>query len=185
MDRESQIKKALRAIGKPETPTTAAAARHFRILKDTLYRRVKTTSTIFQAAYEHQMILTMAQEQVVISWIAGPTATGFPPSKALPKSRIEDLKERFNPGSPPLGVNYIATFISRHPKLGYAYADRRDKKRAIKDVKHVYEEFFDKGSIYISKRSLSTNLESSGTKLLKNSISNLRTYTIWMRRASY
>jgi hypothetical protein len=83
-----------------------------------------------------------------------------------------------------LGVNYIATFISRHPKLGYAYADRRDKKRAIKDVKHVYEEFFDKGSIYISKRSLSTNLESSGTKLLKNSISNLRTYTIWMRRAS-
>jgi transcriptional regulator of acetoin/glycerol metabolism len=50
MDRESQKKKALRAIGKPETPTAAAAAaRHFGIPKDTLYRRVKKNSTTYQS----------------------------------------------------------------------------------------------------------------------------------------
>jgi Tc5 transposase DNA-binding domain/helix-turn-helix, Psq domain len=151
MERESRIRKALRAIGKPETPTVAAAARKFGIVTSTLYNRYRKATSTHQAAHEHQMVLTMAQEQAVVSWIAGLTATGFPPSKALLKSRIEDLKETFKPGSPPLGVNYITTFISRHPELGYAYADRRDKNRAIKGVQHVYEEFFDKVTAYFSR----------------------------------
>jgi hypothetical protein len=53
------------------------------------------------------------------------------------------------PNSPPLGVNYIATFISRHPELGYGYASRRDKNRAIKGAKGVYMDFFNKVSSYI------------------------------------
>jgi hypothetical protein len=55
-----------------------------------------------------------------------------------------------NPSSPPLGKNYIATFISRHPELGYGYASRRDKDRAIKGAESVYKDFFDNVSLITS-----------------------------------
>jgi hypothetical protein len=149
MEQEKRLKTALKAIGKPETPTVAATARKFGVALHTLYRRYRGLTTSARAAHESQMILTRAQEAAVVSWIAGLTAAGFPPSKSILQSRIEEVKNMLKPNSPPLGVNYIATFISRHPELGYGYASRRDKNRAIKGAKGVYMDFFNKVSSYI------------------------------------
>jgi hypothetical protein len=149
MEQEKLIKKALKAIGKSETPTVAATARKFGVATRTLYRRHQGISRSRKEAHEHQMNLTVAHEGAVVSWIAGLTATGFPPSKAILQNRIEKVKLMLNSGSPPLGKNYIATFISRHPELGYGYASRRDKNRAIKGAKSIYQDFFDKVSLDI------------------------------------
>jgi hypothetical protein len=144
MERENRIKQALEAIRQQKKPNIAATAREFGIPVNTLRCRLKGTSTTRTAAHEHQMNLTMAQEAAVVSWIANLTAKGFPPNRAILQGRIQAVRLMFNSDVSPLGKNYVSSFISRHPELGFGYASRRDKNRAIKGARSVYEDFFDK-----------------------------------------
>ena len=144
MEREKRIQKALKAFGQQEKPNLTAAAMEFGVSLTTLHRRFHQTSTTRKAAHEHQMNLTMAQEAAVVSWIANLTAKGFPPNRSILQHRIQEVRLIFNPDASPLGKNYVSSFISRHPALGFGYASRRDKNRAIKGAKSVYEDFFNK-----------------------------------------
>jgi len=49
-----------------------------------------------------------------------------------------------NPEAPPLGKNYITRFINRHLELGAAISNRRDKTRALRNARPIYEDFFAK-----------------------------------------
>jgi hypothetical protein len=144
MDQESIIKKALKALSTKEFRTIASAARKYGVSYTTLHDRYQGCSTTRQRAQEPRMRLNIAQERAVVRWIGGLTAKGFPPTYTLLRARIKAIKHTENPDAPPLGKNYITKFIKRHPELGAAISNRRDKKRAIVSCKAVYQDFFNK-----------------------------------------
>ena len=154
MERDKRIQKALKAFGQQEKPNLTAIAKEFGVSPSTLYRRIHQTSTTAKAAHEHQMNLTIAQEAAVVSWIGNLTVKGFLPNRAILQDRIQAIRLMFNPDASPLGVNYISTFISRHPELGFGYASRRDKSRAIKGARSIYEDFFSKVCLVLMVLSL-------------------------------
>jgi helix-turn-helix, Psq domain len=178
MERENLLQKALEAIGKYETLTLTAVARKFGVSYTTLRRRHRGTQAPTRASHEHQMNLTMAQEAAVVSWIGKLTAKGFPPNRAILQHRIQVVRLMFNPYASPLGKNYVSSFISRHPELGFGYASRRDKNRAIKGARSVYEDFFNKVCLVLMVLSLQLTLASSGIKRSKNTICCPKIYII-------
>jgi hypothetical protein len=142
MERESIIKKAIKALNNKECPTVASAARKYGIPSTTLQNRYTRVTTTRQEAHEAQMVLNLKQEEAIVQWIGALTSQGFPPTYALLRARIDDVKQAENLNAPPVGINYITKLLTRHPRLGAAFADRRDKKRAIVGSKAIYEDFF-------------------------------------------
>ena len=84
------------------------------------------------------------QEEAIVKWIGALTTKGFPPIYSLLRARIEAIRKLENPKASPLGKNYLTRFINRHPELGAAISNRRDKKRAFRNPKPIYKDFFNK-----------------------------------------
>lgn len=90
------------------------------------------------------MVLNKAQEDAVVRWVGALTTKSFPPVYPLLRARIEVVRKLENPEAPPLGKNYLTRFINRHLELGAAISNRRDKKRALRNARPIYEDFFAK-----------------------------------------
>jgi len=88
------------------------------------------------------MALNKAQEDAIVRWVGALTIKSFPPVYPLLRARIEVVRKLENLEAPPLGKNYLTRFINRHPELGAAISNRRDKERALRNPRPLYEEFF-------------------------------------------
>lgn len=98
------------------------------------------------------MALNLVQEQAIVKWIGSLTAKSFSSTYTLLRARIEAVRSADDPKARPLGKNYLTKFIKRHPELGAAFSNRRDRKRAIASCKEVYEDFFGKVALYLRSR---------------------------------
>ena len=78
MERESIIKKAIKALNNKECPTVASAARKYGIPSTTLQNRYTRVTTTRQEAHEAQMVLNLKQEEAIVQWIGALTSQGFP-----------------------------------------------------------------------------------------------------------
>jgi len=137
MDEESLIKKALKALNTEECRAITYAAQKYGVAYNTLRARYRKETTTRLRAHESQMALNLAQERAVIQWIGGLTIKGFSPTYTLLHSRIEAVRYAENLEDPPLGKNYLTKLIKRHPELGVAFANRRDKKRVLANPRVV------------------------------------------------
>lgn len=144
MASELDISKALEALETGECSTIAAAARLYEVSYYTLYERYRRNAVPRIYAHESQMALNKAQEEAVVRWIAALTTKSCPPIYPLLRAQIGVIQKLENPEAPPLGKNYLSRFIKRHAELGAAISNRRDKRRALRNPRPIYEDFFQK-----------------------------------------
>lgn len=117
------LKANLSSSGKPQY---AAAHRQFPSLSyDTIRRRYLDLHRSHQHAHEKQMLLTHAQEAVLVEWMEKDALEAYPWSRVKLKVRVQELCGKLP------SDEWIATFCDRHPdKLKFRGTSGIDPKRA-------------------------------------------------------
>jgi transposase-like protein len=132
------LEAALASIALSDSVNYAQTAREYGVDPNTLRRRHKGQQVSrHRAAFESKSLLTIAQEQVLISHIKRLTERGIPPTPQMVRNFAAEIgKER-------PGKSWAYEFVKRHEKvLDSRYLKGFDLNRMHADRLESYQAFF-------------------------------------------
>src|ERR1700691_3017038 len=105
---EERLQKAVAALKEGTFKYISVAARHFKVLYDTLCRRYQEETTSHTEGHKWQQLMTTAQEETLCEWIKFMGMVGHPLTKAALRVKVaaispilqEQAKKTGKPSSP-------------------------------------------------------------------------------------
>src|SRR5579871_555061 len=143
---------AITAYRKKEYKNISAAAVAFGVRRTTLNHRINSRVSR-RVSLQPFQALTSAEEHELEKWISKLTITGFAPCHALVRQMAESIREcrlrAVNDNMmtrveyPPLGRNWVATFLGRHPHLKTVVGQTIESSRIQGTLPNVLKKWFD------------------------------------------
>src|SRR2546421_1492572 len=123
----ARINEAISAIQHGKFKTAYAAAKFFKVNRETLTRRLDGRGTHAEG-HEHAQLLSNAEEDTLKLWIRRLTIGAYPASHRLIKEMVSEILMRrvaeINSDGmelvhlPPIGQDWVKRFLKRYPNLG-------------------------------------------------------------------
>jgi hypothetical protein len=134
---------ALEDCSKQLVPNFSGTAKKYGVDRMTLTRRFRGTQTSYrEARSENLQCLTLAQEEVLISFINKLTDRSMPPTSQIVKNCAEELAGQ------PVGKNWVSDFVKRYKDvLHSAYLRAIDRQRVKAEHPALIKQFFDQVSV--------------------------------------
>jgi hypothetical protein len=181
---EIKMELALQDLHRQDVPNFQATANLYSVDRTTLRRRFNgEQQSISESRSETSRRLSDAQEAVLIDFINRLTNTSLPPTSQIVKNVAEELCNMT------VGKNWVGDFTRRHKDVLHSgYLRSIDNKRLNAENGVLIQKFYDQVSVYnyfyIILRAIA-NFQGSSMQEWRNTTSQLKIYTIGMRKAFF
>jgi hypothetical protein len=150
-ERREKAELALKDLGAGVFTSVKSAARAYGAAEATVRGRWKGGRSQAEGN-EWQQLLTSNEERALVKWITELTVNGFPPRAQTIREMAEEIRRRrvtaINDASielvhyDPIGMQWSARFLARHPELQCIYARRIDVARLKESTPETIQEWF-------------------------------------------
>jgi hypothetical protein len=110
--------------------TAIAASKAYEAPYATLVRRVNGQTQSKQVAHNHQLILTKAEEGVLVEWLKYLGMPGHPPNRRTLRPKVEAPIPETQRGKLTASKSWIKRFLKRRPDIKLGRSGSLDPKRA-------------------------------------------------------
>lgn len=128
---EEQLNGAIESLRTREHTSIRAAAKAYRVKRDTLTRRLCGGLSYTQARQQH-LLLSIGQERLFIDWILSLEKLGHSPSRTQIREFVM-LTCRASGGPTTIGMNWVPRYLQRHPDIK-SKVGRKNKSLRIKNT---------------------------------------------------
>ena len=151
---EEDVQKALDDIKSGVFKSAYAAEKGTGISRVLLSRRLKGTQKSRAEAHENEQLLTRLEEEALVKWTSALTIAGYPARHHILREMAEEIRTQRvasvnTPGEAilvqysPIGINWTARFLERHPQLVSIVSEQLDLARWKDPTREVLETWFD------------------------------------------
>lgn len=173
IDEYHQVLTAFEISSDPQKkkPHLTPIALYYGLVPTTLARRIAGKTRSHQEAHQHEQRLSPAEEQALESWVLQVAEWGWPPRVTSVRHMAKEMLAEKDDHKE-LGINWVASFLRRHPDLQSRFSQPLDKERvATHDPAKLLRWFQLVGSV-IQKYDIQTadtyNMDEKGSALGSN-----------------
>ena len=146
MAKSTPIELAINDLISQKAPNIRSTAEKYGVVESTLRRRFKgQTVSHSESRSRSTMLLTNAQEQVLIEYLNKLSARGMHPTPQMLENLVVEIVKR------PLGECWIRRFCQRHGDvIQSVYLRNIDQARHIADNSRHFQHYFDRVYVQLS-----------------------------------